>query len=57
MALAGYYAPLLGAVHMPRIPPMMTTAVGSLRAAKVLVMGLGVAGLSALATAHRLGDS
>lgn len=54
-ALAGYYAPLLGAVHMPRILPMMTTAVGSLRAAKVLVMGLGVAGLSALATARRLG--
>ncbi|MDQ0390269.1 NAD(P) transhydrogenase subunit alpha [Labrys monachus] len=54
-ALAGYYAPMLGAVHMPRILPMMTTAVGSLRAAKVLVMGLGVAGLSALATAHRLG--
>ncbi|WP_115718012.1 NAD(P) transhydrogenase subunit alpha [Gallaecimonas mangrovi] len=54
-ALAGYYAPLLGAVQMPRILPMMTTAVGSLRAAKVLVMGLGVAGLSALATAHRLG--
>jgi H+-translocating NAD(P) transhydrogenase subunit alpha len=54
-ALAGYYAPLLGAVHMPCILPMMTTAVGSLRAAKVLVMGLGVAGLSALATAHRLG--
>ena len=54
-ALAGYYAPLLGAVHMPRILPMMTTAVGSLRAATVLVMGLGVAGLSALATARRLG--
>lgn len=54
-ALAGYYAPLLGAVNMPRILPMMTTAVGSLRAAKVLVMGLGVAGLSALATARRLG--
>ncbi len=54
-ALAGYYAPLVGAVHMPRILPMMTTAVGSLRAARVLVMGLGVAGLQALATAHRLG--
>jgi len=54
-ALSGYYAPLLGAVSMPRILPMMTTAVGSLRAAKVLVMGLGVAGLQALATAHRLG--
>ncbi|HEX3984232.1 MAG TPA: NAD(P) transhydrogenase subunit alpha [Acidisoma sp.] len=54
-ALAGYHAVLLGAVHMPRILPMMTTAAGSLRAAKVLVMGLGVAGLQALATAHRLG--
>ncbi|UPG86135.1 NAD(P) transhydrogenase subunit alpha [Luteibacter aegosomatis] len=54
-ALAGYYAPLLGAVHLPRILPMMTTAVGSLRAARVLVMGLGVAGLQALTTAHRLG--
>lgn len=54
-ALAGYYAPLLGASKMQRILPMMTTAVGSLRAAQVLVMGLGVAGLQALATAHRLG--
>ena len=40
---------------MPKILPMMTTAVGSLRAAQVLVMGLGVAGLQALATARRLG--
>jgi len=54
-ALAGYYAPLLGATQMPRILPMMTTAVGSLRPARVLVMGLGVAGLQALATARRLG--
>ena len=54
-ALAGYYAPLLAATHMPRILPMMTTAVGSLRPAKALVMGLGVAGLQALATARRLG--
>jgi NAD(P) transhydrogenase subunit alpha len=54
-ALAGYLAPLLGAVQLPRILPMMTTAVGSLRAATVLVMGLGVAGLSALGTAKRLG--
>jgi len=54
-ALAGYYAPLLGAVSLPRILPMMTTAVGSLRPARVLVMGLGVAGLQALATARRLG--
>ncbi|MGI4746311.1 MAG: NAD(P) transhydrogenase subunit alpha, partial [Janthinobacterium lividum] len=54
-ALAGYYAPLLGATRLPRILPMMTTAVGSLRPARVLVMGLGVAGLQALATARRLG--
>ena len=54
-ALAGYYAPLLGATKLSRILPMMTTAVGSLRPAKVLVMGLGVAGLQALATARRLG--
>ncbi|HDS1366073.1 TPA: NAD(P) transhydrogenase subunit alpha [Stenotrophomonas maltophilia] len=54
-ALAGYLAPMIGATHLPRILPMMTTAVGSLRAGRVLVMGLGVAGLQALATAHRLG--
>ncbi|WP_448097207.1 NAD(P) transhydrogenase subunit alpha [Luteibacter yeojuensis] len=53
--LVGYLAPLLGALELPRILPMMTTAVGSLRAARVLVMGLGVAGLQALATARRLG--
>ncbi|EHH67203.1 NAD(P) transhydrogenase subunit alpha [Gluconobacter morbifer] len=53
--LAGYYSVLLGSVNMPKILPMMTTAVGSLRAAQVLVMGLGVAGLQALATAKRLG--
>jgi NAD(P) transhydrogenase subunit alpha len=54
-ALAGYYAPLLGATNLARILPMMTTAVGSIRPAKCLVMGLGVAGLQALATARRLG--
>jgi len=53
--LAGYYAALLGATHLARIFPRMTTAVGSLRPATVLVMGLGVAGLQALATARRLG--
>jgi NAD(P) transhydrogenase subunit alpha len=55
-ALAGYYAALLGATNLARILPMMTTAVGSIRAAKTLVMGLGVAGLQALATARRLGS-
>ncbi len=54
-ALAGYYAALLGATSLNRILPMMTTAVGSIRPAKCLVMGLGVAGLQALATARRLG--
>ncbi|WP_144156245.1 NAD(P) transhydrogenase subunit alpha [Paraburkholderia sp. BCC1885] len=53
--LSGYYAALLGATHLARILPRMTTAVGALRPATVLVMGLGVAGLQALATAHRLG--
>lgn len=55
-ALAGYYAALLGATQIARILPMMTTAVGSIRPAKTLVMGLGVAGLQALATARRLGS-
>jgi H+-translocating NAD(P) transhydrogenase subunit alpha len=54
-ALAGYYAVLLGATHIARMLPMMTTAVGSIRPARALVMGLGVAGLQALATARRLG--
>lgn len=54
-ALAGYYAVLLGATQLARILPMMTTAVGSIRPARCLVMGLGVAGLQALATARRLG--
>jgi NAD(P) transhydrogenase subunit alpha len=54
-ALSGYYAALLGATNLARILPMMTTAVGSIRPAKTLVMGLGVAGLQALATARRLG--
>ena len=54
-ALAGYYGALMGATSIARILPMMTTAVGSIRPAKALVMGLGVAGLQALATARRLG--
>ncbi|HVY24786.1 MAG TPA: NAD(P) transhydrogenase subunit alpha [Steroidobacteraceae bacterium] len=54
-ALAGYYSVLLGATHLARMVPMMTTAVGSIRPQKTLVMGLGVAGLQALATARRLG--
>ncbi len=54
-ALAGYYAVQLGATHLTRILPKITTAAGAIGPAKVLVMGLGVAGLEAVATAHRLG--
>jgi NAD(P) transhydrogenase subunit alpha len=54
-ALAGYYAVQLGATHLARVLPKITTAAGAIGPAKVLVMGLGVAGLQAIATAHRLG--
>ena len=54
-ALAGYYAVQLGATHLARVLPKITTAAGAIGPAKVLVLGLGVAGLEALATAQRLG--
>ena len=54
-ALAGYYAVQLGSTAMNRVLPKLTTAAGTLGPARVLVMGLGVAGLEAVATAHRLG--
>ena len=54
-ALAGYYSVQTGSTHMRRILPKLTTAAGTIGPAKVLVMGLGVAGLEALAMAHRLG--
>jgi NAD(P) transhydrogenase subunit alpha len=53
--IAGYRAVLLAANTLPRILPMMTTAAGTLTPAKVLVLGAGVAGLQAIATAKRLG--
>jgi NAD(P) transhydrogenase subunit alpha len=53
--LAGYKAVLLAAVHLPKMFPMMTTAAGTIAPAKVLVLGAGVAGLQACATARRLG--
>ena len=53
--LAGYKAVLLGAAHVPRGIPMMTTSAGTVRPAKVVIMGSGVAGLQAIATAKRLG--
>ncbi len=54
-ALAGYYAVALGMTHMAKVLPKITSAAGVIGPAKVLVMGLGVAGLEAIATAHRLG--
>jgi len=54
-ALAGYYAVQLGSTSLARIVPKITTAAGAIGPAHVLVMGLGVAGLEAVATAHRLG--
>lgn len=53
--LAGYKAVLLGASAMTRILPMMTTAAGTLAPARAFVVGAGVAGLQAIATARRLG--
>ncbi len=53
--VAGYKAALLGAEHMTRFYPMLMTAAGTIPPAKVLVLGVGVAGLQALATARRLG--
>jgi NAD(P) transhydrogenase subunit alpha len=53
--LAGYVAVTLAANHMPRIMPMMMTPAGTLKPAKVFIIGAGVAGLQAIATAKRLG--
>jgi NAD(P) transhydrogenase subunit alpha len=53
--VAGYRAALLGARHLGRFYPMLMTAAGTIPPAKVLVLGAGVAGLQALATARRLG--
>lgn len=51
----GYRAVLLAAVELPKLFPMMMTAAGTLTAARVFVIGVGVAGLQAIATAKRLG--
>ena len=53
--IAGYKAVLLAAGALPKIFPMLTTAAGTLSPARVLVVGAGVAGLQAIATARRLG--
>jgi NAD(P) transhydrogenase subunit alpha len=53
--VAGYKAALLAADRLPRFLPMLSTAAGTIPPAKVLVIGAGVAGLQAIATARRLG--
>src|SRR5207342_3958100 len=53
--MAGYKAVLIAAQLAPRFFPMLTTAAGTIRPSKVLVVGAGVAGLQAIATAKRLG--
>jgi NAD(P) transhydrogenase subunit alpha len=54
-SIAGYKGALLAAEYTSRFFPMLTTAAGTIRPAKVLVIGVGVAGLQAIATAKRLG--
>jgi len=53
--ICGYKAVLIAASTLPRVFPMLTTAAGTLTPARILVIGAGVAGLQAIATAHRLG--
>ncbi len=54
-SIAGYKAVLIAADALPRMMPMMMTAAGTITAARVLIIGAGVAGLQAIATAKRLG--
>ena len=54
--IAGYKAVLIAANESPRFLPMLTTAAGTIRPAKTFVLGAGVAGLQAIATARRLGS-
>jgi NAD(P) transhydrogenase subunit alpha len=54
-AIAGYKAVLIAANTLDRFLPMLTTAAGTIRPAQVLIVGVGVAGLQAIATAKRLG--
>ena len=53
--IAGYKAVMLGANHYPKLFPMLMTAAGTIKAARVVILGVGVAGLQAIATAKRLG--
>ena len=53
--LAGYKSVIIGAYHLGKIFPLLMTAAGTIKPAKVVIMGAGVAGLQAIATAKRLG--
>lgn len=53
--IAGYKGVLLAAAEMPKMVPLLMTAAGTLKAARFLILGVGVAGLQAIATAKRLG--
>lgn len=53
--ITGYKAVLIGAEHLPKFLPMLTTAAGNITPGKAFVLGAGVAGLQAIATAKRLG--
>ena len=53
--LGGYMAVLTAATHYPKVMPMFMTAAGTVKAARAVIMGVGVAGLQAIATAKRLG--
>src|SRR6516162_4070007 len=54
-AIGGYKAVLIAASHLQKFLPMLTTAAGTIRPSQILVIGAGVAGLQAIATARRLG--
>tara|TARA_B100000424_G_scaffold255839_1_gene235200 strand:- start:2946 stop:4082 length:1137 start_codon:yes stop_codon:yes gene_type:complete len=54
--IAGYKAVIIGSMHMSVYMPLLMTAAGTIRPAKVLILGAGVAGLQAIATAKRLGS-
>jgi len=54
-SIAGYKAVLIAASHLQKFFPMLTTAAGTIRPSQVLIIGAGVAGLQAIATARRLG--
>src|SRR5579872_44051 len=54
-SIAGYKAVLIAASHLQKFLPMLTTAAGTIRPSQVLIIGAGVAGLQAIATAKRLG--